>query len=98
MKRRKTMEEICAMPTLEAWRVTLDQLPKTKLPEHRYAVLVDVCGAPFIMADDVDEAVKLLTMIRDHFTERMSKNIGDPQQNGCIFWLCTCSLGKLESL
>lgn len=95
MKRKKTMEEICAMTTLEAWKVTLEQLPKTKLPEHRYAVLVDVSSAPFLMADDVDEAVKLLTMIRDCFTDRMSKRIGDSQQNGCVVWLCTCSLAKL---
>jgi len=87
IKRRKTIHEICEMDTLDAWRTSLEQLPKTELPESRYNALVEICNTPMLIADTVEEAVELLRMTALHFKVRYEKQIGSQKQNATLNWL-----------
>lgn len=87
MGKRKSIEEILEMDTIEAWRTTLDQLPRKKLPEDKYEGLLSICDSPFMIADDIDEALSLLSMIHDTFKERFDKGIGNQKQNATLSYM-----------
>lgn len=96
MNRKKTIEEICDMPTLEAWKTTLRQLPKGRLSEPQYDTLVALCNCPFMAVEEVEEAIDLLRMVALHFKQRYEKRIGDQQQNATLNWLAATNVGRLE--
>lgn len=81
---KKTIHEICEMDTLEAWRTTLQQLPKRKLPQEKYEILLDIANHPNTVCDDVAEAIDLTADIYDCFQERIKQNVGDLTQNATI--------------
>ena len=86
-KQLKSIEEICEMDTIPAWRTTLDQLPDGKIPDMNYDALVGIINSPYIMADDDSEAMEMLMMAYEHFKKRYYENIGDSNQNATLTWL-----------
>lgn len=86
-KRRYTEEEIYAMPTIEGWKVTFDQLPHRKLVEYKYDLLLNIANSPFQIADTVDEAMDLLKYMHDAFEERYNNKWGNQKQNATLAWV-----------
>lgn len=81
---KKTIHEICEMDTLEAWRTTLKQLPKRKLPQEKYDILIEIANHPNTVCDDILEALDLTADIYECFENRIKMKIGDLTQNATI--------------
>lgn len=85
--KRKSIEEILEMDTIEAWRTTLEQLPRKKLPEDKYSALLNLCDHPYMVADDTDQALSLLSMLHDTFKERYDHGVGNQKQNATLSYM-----------
>jgi len=92
---KKSIHDICEMDTIQAWQTTLNQLPKTKLPESRYDALVAFCNNPYTLADTPEDAVELLRMTALHFKGRYEKQIGSQKQNATLNWLAATVMNMI---
>lgn len=94
-KKRYTEEEIYAMPTIEGWRVTFDQLPHRKLEECKYDALISLANSPFQIADTAEDAMDLLKYMQEAFEKRYNNKWGNQKQNATLAWIASVNHNRI---